>query len=150
MRQSFRILLAEDDEDDRLFFREAVSRNGRAVIVDEAFDGLMLLDLLDKSDNLPDMIVLDINMPLLDGIECVRAIRSHTRFSKVPVAVLSTSGNATDMKKASEAGADFYARKPACPKQLQEIVNSLISLDEASPYRLNAHALDRYANSLND
>ncbi|PIF34402.1 response regulator receiver domain-containing protein [Flavobacterium sp. 9] len=109
------IYIADDDEDDRTLFTEAILEVDPFVILKEAQDGIELMHIVDTLSNpLPDIIFLDINMPKKDGFECLEEIRKQDGAIKdVKVIILSTSSNPEDIEKALELGATFYAVKPS-------------------------------------
>ncbi len=125
-------MLAEDDSDDRLLFREAVSRASRKTLIQEAIDGEVALEMLTKSETIPDIVVLDINMPRLNGLDCLNMIRKNPRFIDIPVIILSTSRNKKDISDAQSAGATFYAIKPGSFKKLQDMLETLIGIEWSS------------------
>lgn len=136
MQKPVRILLAEDDEDDRLFFREAVTKSEDPATLIEVEDGQMLIEHLQRTADFPDVIVLDMNMPYLNGIECLQQIRKDERLADLPVVILSTSGSDTDIKRSFQAGANSYIFKPTTISELQRIIKLLIHRDWKLP-RLN-------------
>lgn len=123
------ILLAEDDSDDRILFREAVKTLHVNIDIIEAESGVQTIDILQQSEELPDVIVVDINMPLISGIDCVKIIREDVRLSEIPVVVMSTSGNDVSVAEAKKAGADRYAIKPPSFEDLTKIVRIICSVN---------------------
>src|SRR6187402_866392 len=113
--KSIRIFLADDDEDDRSFFREGLSDSGIAAEFTGVEGGQQLIDLLSSlpPDAYPDVIFLDINMPGMDGRVCLREIRKQAVFSATPVIMLSTSTNPRDIEETYKAGANKYISKTA-------------------------------------
>lgn len=113
MRQNIRILLADDDADDRYFFRNALSDSEINADLTAVEDGQQLIDLLtmalDPSD--PEVIFLDINMPGMDGKTCLREIRNHVEFAGTPIIMLSTSTRAKDIDETYRDGANMYISK---------------------------------------
>jgi CheY-like chemotaxis protein len=104
------IIYAEDDEADRELFAEALIEskvNARLVTVE---NGQALIHYLGKNN--PDIIFMDINMPMLNGIECLQALRRHSRFKKIPIIMLSTSAFEKDVEQAYADGANMYVVKP--------------------------------------
>lgn len=116
------ILLAEDDPDDRILFREAVAALGKNISIVEADNGQTTLELLDSSILQPEFIVLDINMPRITGIGCLQRIRADERFRNIPVVIMSTSSDAVTVMEARNAGATRYAIKPASFNELTALV----------------------------
>jgi CheY-like chemotaxis protein len=111
--QIIKILLADDDADDREFFRQAVANSGVEVEFTAVSDGLQLIELLSSIKNpiLPDVIFLDLNMPGLNGKVCLREIRKQDKFSSMPVIILSTSTRPKDIDETYLGGANRYISK---------------------------------------
>jgi two-component system response regulator len=107
------ILLAEDSEDDRALAFRALRRCGIPVAVQVATDGQRALSLLaERNSGLPALVVLDVKMPRLSGIEVLGAIRDDARFDHVPVVMMTSSDEPTDIEVCRRLGADAYMRKP--------------------------------------
>jgi CheY-like chemotaxis protein len=112
-----RILLAEDNDGDVFLVRRALEKRGlkhELTIVRNGEDALRLLDQADsdpKSEP-PDIILLDLNLPKVDGAQVLSRIRKTGTFSGVPVIVLTSSDSPKDREAALELGANLYFRKP--------------------------------------
>jgi CheY-like chemotaxis protein len=108
-----RILLAEDDEDDRFFFRQAVLDSGIEAELTAVADGTQLIDLLlDRPEPLtPDVIFLDLNMPGINGKAALQEIRRQEKLAAVPVIILSTSIRLKDIDDTYRDGANRYISK---------------------------------------
>ena len=102
------ILIAEDNLVNRELLRELLTARGHAV--EEAADGLQALELMQKRK--PDLLLLDLNMPVLDGFATLRKIRENPALSTVPVLAVTASAMRGDQEKALEAGFDGYISKP--------------------------------------
>ena len=113
MIQHISILLADDDADDRFFFRNALSNSAINAELTTVEDGQQLIDFLATalSPSTPDVIFLDINMPGIDGKACLREIRHQEQFADMPVIVLSTSTSAKDIDETFRDGANMYISK---------------------------------------
>lgn len=124
------ILLAEDDEDDRQFFKESFERmklNTRLVMVT---DGVYLIDYLKNNpDDKPHLVFLDLNMPRKDGFECLYEIRHDLGLKDLPVAIYSTSNASIDMEEAFRLGANIYIRKPSSFDMLNKIIIKVVSIN---------------------
>ena len=118
------ILIAEDDADDIDFFKEAVKDNCPAIELTVAEDGKKLLSVLDKITT-PDVIVLDLNMPYINGKECLKEIRKKDRYQKVPIVVYSTSSNQYDVEYCLSNGANHYVVKPGTYSAISKLVHQL-------------------------
>ena len=110
---NIRILLAEDDEDDRFLFEQALLDSGIGAVLTAVSDGEQLIDLLsDLPESLaPEIIFLDINMPGMDGKSCLREIRRQEKFGMIPVIILSTSTRLKDIEETYRDGANRYISK---------------------------------------
>ena len=110
------ILLVEDNPDDVMFTLRAFERNKISNEIVVARDGAEALEYLlpeDESQALrPALILLDVNLPKVDGLEVLRRIRSHSRTAGLPVVVLTTSTEERDIVESYRLGANSYVRKP--------------------------------------
>lgn len=125
------IYLADDDDDDRTMFAEALSEvDGSAVLV-QATDGQELMDALYSGPHqLPDIIFLDINMPRKDGFECLEEIRSQDGYmGKLKIVILSTCNNPDTISKAFTLGANYYGVKPNSFIKLKELIQRALETD---------------------
>ncbi|HET6557662.1 MAG TPA: response regulator [Prolixibacteraceae bacterium] len=107
------ILLADDDADDRLFFKEAMEEIDLDTMVSFVNDGAQLMYFLNQPEIcLPHILFLDINMPIKNGMECLKEIRRSDRFRNMMIVIYSTSGSDNDMQEAFLNGANVYLKKP--------------------------------------
>jgi CheY-like chemotaxis protein len=106
------IFLADDDEDDRLIFSEAISEIDGEIELVQASNGLKLLNLVGSASKLPDLIFLDLNMPVKNGKDTLKAIRSDKKLSAIPVVLYSTSTNPADIEECFNSGGSIYLEKP--------------------------------------
>ena len=129
MRNPAHILMADDDRDDQLLFMEAIERScSGCFCVQSVNNGVELMQRLhDPSGEVPDIIVLDINMPLKDGLAALREIRSESRYRDVFIFILSTSSRPDDVKLCKELGCDQYYTKPYHLAEYNRIVADMIS-----------------------
>lgn len=111
------ILVAEDDADDLETFKEALSEVLPQFNIIHARNGLECLNLL-LLQTLPDMIFLDIHMPLKNGLQCLKSINKQHALSGIPIIMLSTSDNMDDVDESYESGATLYLVKPSDVKNL--------------------------------
>jgi len=120
------ILLGEDDSDDSMLFIQAVSESNIASVVNVAENGALLLNQLKCAETaFPDIIFLDINMPLKNGLECLEEIRSEPRFKDIPVIIYSTSADKKEIEICYEKGANCYVVKPFSFEAISKMVNDL-------------------------
>ncbi|WP_297332565.1 response regulator [Flavobacterium sp.] len=124
------ILLADDDEDDRLFFKEAFDEVKVKHDITPFVNGVKLMDYLNNHDNpLPDMIFLDLNMPLKSGMECLREIRKDQRLKNLSVAIYSTSSSDQDIEETFVAGANVYIKKPNDFGDLKKVLSHVVHIN---------------------
>lgn len=108
----FHILLADDDEDDRLIFKQALEELKLKPIVKTVNNGMELMAYLTKKNTLlPHLIFLDLNMPIKNGLECLKEIRSHEKLKNISIAIYSTSDSEKDMEDTFGNGANIYITK---------------------------------------
>ncbi|MCP2025138.1 CheY-like chemotaxis protein [Flavobacterium sp. HSC-32F16] len=124
------IYLADDDEDDRLMFLEALLEVNSNVVLTQAEDGKQLLDILSKNPKpLPEFIFLDINMPKIGGFECLVQIKKNKKLNKLLIIMLSTSSDPLTIFKAQELGANFYAVKPSTFDDIKILIKNVLQMD---------------------
>lgn len=123
------ILLADDDEDDRMFFSDVLKDISTAIQLTTAHDGGQLMQLLRKLNSLPDLIFLDLNMPVKNGYECLQEIRQNPALRTLPIVVLSTTSQEESVQKVYEGGADLYVCKPTEENILNKIIQRILSIN---------------------
>lgn len=114
----WRIMVVDDDRDIRDLVRSSLEPQYEVV---EARDGLDAVEKLDRAQ--PDFVVLDVMMPLLDGIQTCEAIRRHAGFKDVTVLFLSALSSREDIQKGYGAGANLYLTKPFDPQRLKRNID---------------------------
>ncbi|MGZ4033626.1 MAG: response regulator [Bacteroidia bacterium] len=125
-----RILLADDDEDDRLFFKRAIEVAKIKTIVTIVNDGVELMKhLSDSKTILPDLLFLDLNMPIKSGIECLKEIRSDNKFKDLLIAIYSTSASDQDVEDTFINGANIYIKKPDDFNTLKNTLAKVIAIN---------------------
>ncbi|HEX8334775.1 MAG TPA: response regulator [Segetibacter sp.] len=112
------ILIAEDDTDDLLLFKEALGEVLPDFNMSHARNGLECLNLLKQNSPEPDVIFLDISMPLRNGFEVLESIKSEPHLKGVPIIMLSTSDQMEDVDISYKNGATLYLVKPSSVKNL--------------------------------
>ena len=115
---SKRILIVEDQEDLRGVLRDLLTGSGYMVL--EAPDGQAAIATA-KSDR-PDLILMDIQMPVLDGYEATRQIKADPALTATPIIAVSSFAMKGDEEKARAAGCDHYITKPYSPMQLLRVI----------------------------
>jgi len=122
------ILLADDDEADRLIFKEAFDEMDIGTSVETVNDGEELMQLLENSEyeDLPQILFLDINMPRKNGLECLKEIRTNKKYKEVSIAIYSTSSSEKDMHETFLNGANVYINKPQDFNKLKKVLEKAI------------------------
>ncbi len=123
------IFLADDDEDDRLFFEEALREVTQQVMLDTAEDGESLMKKLKHTPELPDLLFLDLNMPKKNGFECLEEIKKDSRLFRLPVIIFTTSQQEESINRVYEQGATYYVRKPNDYISLKNIIRKVLGMD---------------------
>ncbi|MFB9885346.1 response regulator [Balneatrix alpica] len=122
------ILLVEDNPDDELLTRRALLKNNISNKVVTVRDGQQALDYfsaLDHSHPLPVLVLLDLNLPALNGHEVLKYLRQHQRTRTLPVVVLTTSNEEADINQSYSLGANSFVRKPVDFDSFIDSVGSL-------------------------
>lgn len=122
-----RIYYADDDPDDAFLFREATQEINAALQLEIAENGIKLMSLLLASIKLPDVIFLDINMPLKNGLECLRDIKASTVWKDIPIVMFSTSVDPHTVERAMALGAFQFVQKPAYFPILKDAIESCLT-----------------------
>lgn len=124
-RKKLHVFIADDDLDDIAFFKNALKEVTNEVKISVAKDGLELLEFLSIVQ--PDIIFLDINMPCMNGIDCLSEIRKLDNFHSVPVIIYSTISSEHEIDLTYDLGASMYFEKPAgfesIKSRLKDILN---------------------------
>jgi CheY-like chemotaxis protein len=138
--KTFRILLADDDEGDRLLFKDAFDEIKIRHIVQTVDNGMQLIAYLTEKDTvLPDIIFLDLNMPRKNGLECLKEIRNNEKFGEIMIAVYSTSAAEKDIHETFMNGANVYIKKP----HNFELLKKLLCQAVKTSYRCKEEFFDR-------
>jgi CheY-like chemotaxis protein len=121
------ILLADDDETDRLLFKEAFEELEIKTVVHTVNNGEQLMNYLnDKDAVLPDLLFLDLNMPRKSGLECLKEIRSCKKLKDISIAIYSTSGSEKDIEATFLGGANIYINKPNDFNILKQVLENAV------------------------
>ncbi len=127
---SILITLADDDEDDRLFFTDAFEELKINTIVNTVNNGRELLNFLNHPETvLPNIIFLDLNMPILNGIECLKEIKRDDKFKDIAIAIYSTSSSDQDVENTFVLGANIYIKKPSNFNDLKKILSDVVIIN---------------------
>ncbi|HEY4148974.1 MAG TPA: response regulator [Chitinophagaceae bacterium] len=129
-KRTLSILLADDDEDDRMLFADIVEQIEQSIALNTVDDGEQLIQALtDDGVTLPDVIFLDLNMPNKNGKECLKEIKAHDRLKHLPVIIYSTSAAEKDVREAYNDGATLYIQKPSNIKGLKKTLTEVLSIN---------------------
>lgn len=128
MAKLFRLLLVEDDEDDIELLREALKENEVACTVEVLMSGEKVIPHLEASGILPDVIVLDLNLPKVHGKDVLRALREHEQFKDIPVMIHTTSSLQSDIDACMELGADKYVNKASTIQGFKEVTMAIVHI----------------------
>ncbi len=122
-----KILLVEDNSDDALLTHRALQKTEISVLIDIAKDGAEAIEYLYhicySSLTVPDLIILDLNLPKVDGFEVLKKIRSEIKTKAVPVIILTSSREKKDIRLAAEYGANSYIQKPVDFVKFKEVAD---------------------------
>lgn len=128
-----RIFLADDDEDDREFFEFACNEVDAEIQLRHFENGQLLIEHLEKNIPYPDTVFLDINMPKMDGFQCLSTIRKSEKFKDLCVIMYSTSNNEADINKCYALGADGFVQKPYSFAELKTILEKVFVTNWKDP-----------------
>ncbi|SHJ11243.1 response regulator [Flavobacterium terrae] len=129
-KEYIHIVLADDDEDDRLFFTDAFSELKMSTKVQTYNDGVALMDYLNQEDAiLPNVLFLDLNMPRKSGIECLQEIKSNSKFDNIAIAIYSTSSSEEHIEETFVLGANIYIKKPNDFNALKKVLSDVITIN---------------------
>jgi CheY-like chemotaxis protein len=134
-------LLADDDGDDRHLFAEALEAVDPSFVCYVVTNGIEVLDIL-SSEVSPDLIFLDINMPRMNGWQCLKTIKETEAFKHIPVFMYSTSSHQRDMDIALDLGAHCFVTKPHSFNELKKILKVVVE----NMHRSNFDALVHFQN----
>lgn len=122
-------MIIDDDDDDKFFFKEATESMIISSACLEANDGADALNLLRKAEQLPDFIFLDVNMPKMDGRECLKELKKDIKLKNIPVIMYSTSFSRESIEEFCSLGALHYLYKPTDMNTLPEQI--LIAMNKS-------------------
>ncbi len=124
------ITLADDDEDDRLFFTDAFDEIKITTRVSTFNDGVYLMDYLNSEDALlPNVLFLDLNMPRKSGLECLKEIKQNPKFKDIAITIYSTSASEEDIENTFVQGANIYIKKPSDFKTLKKVLSEVVTIN---------------------
>ena len=122
------ILLIDDDQDDAELFSDAVEELGMDVVIDHFVDGNEgIAKLRRDAIRRPDIVFLDINMPHINGWDCLRELKTIAQLNKIPIVMYSTSNFDNQGVKPEDVGATAFLTKPSNFEELKQRISSLFS-----------------------
>lgn len=145
VRSSLQILVVDDDDADALMISEALESSATQTTVERVADGREALDYLRREGRFadasrPDLILLDLNMPRMDGRETLAAIKTDDELKAIPVVILTTSGATPDIVASYQHRANAYVTKPfglddfeATVRQIDRFYREVASLPTDDP-----------------
>ncbi|NET74439.1 MAG: response regulator [Sphaerospermopsis sp. SIO1G2] len=116
------VLIVDDSKSDRKLAKKVVSKLGHIVV--EAANGLEAIEMLDEY--MPQLILLDVVMPEMDGFATCRAIRENKRYARIPIVLTTTKNTASDEFWGKKQGATAHLGKPYGPKDLAAVVEQYV------------------------
>ena len=122
------ILCVDDDEDDLFFIKEIIVSQGHSLTISEARNGVDALNFLQaglKNNELPCLIIMDMNMPRMDGRQTISKIKENDQLARIPIVVFTTSSNATHKKYFEGQGIRFITKPFDYKVFTREIINLL-------------------------
>ncbi len=119
------VILVDDDEDDRFLIQQAFKQQNTEYLLQALQSGQELFQILEHSPELPSLLILDLNMPLMNGFEVIKRLRTHSEYCSIPIVILTTSDAEADRKRARELGANSFVTKPPSLDQLIKIIAQL-------------------------
>lgn len=129
------VFITDDDEDDRLLFQEVVKELPYLVHLSMARDGEEAITMLNQLQELPDLLFLDLNMPIKNGLDCLQEIKQSKKLKTLPVIIFSTSSYPRTINQTYDAGAHLYIRKP----------NDFLSFKRAIQYVLSVNWKEKFS-----
>src|SRR5688572_26664191 len=122
------LLLADDDRDDYEVFREALEQTKYDTKLFRAENGAAVFDYLKNTANpRPDVIFLDLNMPVMSGWQCLARLKNIKEYESIPVIMYTTSSHFRDVEIASDLNAHGLITKPSNPKILTSVLKRILS-----------------------
>ena len=129
MENSKLIYLVDDDQDDLLLMKEALKMVMQDVDIVEFNDGKELLDfiILQKEEHKPALILMDINMPRVNGLEALHALKLNLKLQDIPIVIISTSSDQQQIRQAYKQGVSAFITKPVSIKDYRLVAHAIIA-----------------------
>lgn len=116
------IFVVDDDEDDQFLLRQVLTQHTPEASIRVLNDGEELLTALAGEQPLPDLVLLDLNMPRMSGLEALRHLRAEQTYDGLPIVILTTSDSAYDRQQAQALKANAYLVKPGTLEQMNQLI----------------------------
>jgi len=126
------LFLVDDDLDDLILFKDAINEIDPAIEIMTSGNGVDALKILTgELSQTPDYIFIDLNMPLMNGVQCLREIKKLSKFSNIPVIIYSTSSYERDILQTINNGAHSYIVKPFSFQELCEKLRKVLNISKS-------------------
>lgn len=123
------ILLAEDDQDDRMLFTNVFDEVKMNHMLHICEDGLSLMKYLQNTEEIPHILFLDLNMPEKSGIDCLKEIKNDPRLKDITIAIYSSFSIPSTIEQTFVLGANVYIKKPNDFENLRKILTEIIYIN---------------------
>jgi CheY-like chemotaxis protein len=128
-KKNFNVVLVDDDSEDRMIFNEALKSLKLDIDIQLLKNGAEALEYLNTSVFPPDIIFLDLNMPVMGGKECLVKIKQNDKLKNLCIAIYSTSADEEDIQDTLILGANVYLKKPDNFDQLRQMLLKIITFN---------------------
>ena len=128
MKKAKKILLIDDDIDDQLYFKDAINEISKSLECNIANNGREAIKQINGPPP-PDLIFLDLNMPVMNGYECLSFLKREDRYKNIPVVIFTTSQSVNDIEKSRKMGAELFFTKPSNFNTLCAKLDSILDMD---------------------
>jgi DNA-binding response OmpR family regulator len=129
---TFSILLVEDDPDDVELMVQALKDNAVPYVMETISQGDKVIPHLESCQTLPDIIILDLNLPKLHGREILTRLKASAQFETTPVVILTTASSQQEKDQCARLGADLFITKPSTVKGFDEMVAAIVNTANVS------------------
>lgn len=130
MNRSYTVLLIDDDEGDQLLLKKIFSELEENITLQIVNNGQIALELLnnliEENKPLPDLVLVDLNMPIMDGKSFLKVVKNTTSLKYIPIVILSTSDYSKDVKDSYNLGTNSYVVKPLNYNNLRESIQIMM------------------------
>jgi chemotaxis family two-component system response regulator Rcp1 len=123
---ALRVLFVDDDPDHAVLITRAIKESDKTAEIQTASDGTEALALLRSAEDAPDLVLLDINMPGLSGLDVLARIKEDAALRRLPVVMLTSSELSSDIARAYELGASGYISKPSLVHDLRAVLGNTL------------------------